>query len=262
MSDPVSQRARIPIAQIPVAQIPIALSHPAPAWRRALLFALACAALALIAASPSVHEAIVDLLRACEDVIGAHPLAGPAAFMLLAAASAMLAFVSVAVLVPIAVFAWGPVLAILYLWSGWLFGGILSWVLGRFVGRSLLLWLSPAASTRLDHLIHANSSLGLALLLQLSLPSELLGYALGSARFGFRKYLFVLAAGELPYAIGAVALGESFVARRSGVLFFGGIVIGSLIILAFTLLRSRVQTMPGPVTRPVDSNPLPTATHH
>jgi uncharacterized membrane protein YdjX (TVP38/TMEM64 family) len=253
MSDPVSKPAQ--------PQIPIALSHPAPAWRRALLLASLCAALALVSASSSVHEAVLDVLRACQDVMAEHPVAGPGVFILFAAISAMLAFVSVAVLVPIAVFAWGPLLAILYLWLGWVTGGVMSYVFGRFVGRSLLLWLSPAATTRLEHLVSANASLGLALLLQLSLPSELLGYALGSARFAARKYVVVLLLGELPYAIGAVVLGASFVERRPVTLIVGGIIIGGLIVLAFTILRRRVALIASPAALLTETPALRTGTH-
>lgn len=214
-------------------------SQPAPVWRRALLLALLCAGLAAIAASESVHREALDLLAACESVINTYPLLGPLAFILFAAASAMLAFISVAVIVPIGAYTWGAPLAVLYLWSGWLIGGLLSYAVGRAFGRSLLMWISPRAAVRLEQVVRRDGSFGLALLLQLSLPSELLGYALGAARFRFKAYLAVLALGELPYAVGAVLLGESFVAGHTGMLILAGIVFAALIVIAFDLLRRR-----------------------
>ena len=215
------------------------LSQPAPVWRRAALLLLLCAGLAAIAASESVHEEVLDLLAACESVIDTYPLLGPIAFILFAAASAMLAFISVAVIVPIGAYAWGAPLTTLYLWTGWLIGGLLSYAVGRAFGRSLLMWVSPRAAVRLERLVRHDGSFALVLLLQLSLPSELLGYALGTARYRFKAYVAVLALGELPYAIGAVVLGESFVAGQTWMLLFGGIVFSSLIIIVFDLLRRR-----------------------
>lgn len=228
------------------AQHPIAVSQSAPVWRRAALLMLLCAGLAVVARSVSVHAAALELLEACKAVIAMHPFAGPIAFIVLAAASAMLAFVSVAVIVPVATYAWGPLLTVGYLWLGWVLGGVLGFGLGRLVGRSLLVWLSPTAAQRLENLVRRDESLAIALLLQLSLPSELLGYALGSARYPWSSYLFVLAVGEAPYAMGAVLLGDSFVARRAGVLLVGGIVFASLIVLSFKLLGKRIAAVADP----------------
>jgi uncharacterized membrane protein YdjX (TVP38/TMEM64 family) len=132
---------------------------------------------------------------------------------------------------------------VIYLWLGWVLGGVVSYGIGRLLGRSLLLWLSPTIVTRLENLLRRDDSLLLALLLQFSLPSELLGYALGSARYKWTNYLLVLAIGEAPYAIGAVMLGDSFVARRAVVLLICGFAFSALIVGAFTVLRRRIAAL-------------------
>jgi uncharacterized membrane protein YdjX (TVP38/TMEM64 family) len=221
-------------------RLSIAVPHQEPVWRRALVLLLVCGSLASVATSSEVHGAALRLIAVCESIIGAHPLAGPVVFVAFAAASAMLAFLSVAVVVPIAAYAWGVPLAILYLWMGWILGGTLSYAFGRTLGRSLLVWLSPATSRRVEQLLRRDGSFGFALLLQLSLPSELLGYALGSMRYRFGSYLFVVAIGEAPFAIGAVVLGENFLAGKADVLTLAGVTCAALMIVALRLLNRRI----------------------
>jgi hypothetical protein len=50
---------------------------------------------------------LLDVLDASRNIIAAHPVGGAIVFIGLAALSAMLGFVSSAVLVPAAVYAWG-----------------------------------------------------------------------------------------------------------------------------------------------------------
>ena len=65
---------------------------------------------------------------------------------------------------------------------------------------------------------------GLILLFQLALPSEVPGYILGIMRFRLGIYLAALAIAELPFAIGAVWLGKSFLERD----YLSMIVIGAV----------------------------------
>jgi uncharacterized membrane protein YdjX (TVP38/TMEM64 family) len=84
--------------------------------------------------------------------------------------------------------------------------------------------------------------LGLVLLFQLAVPSEIPGYVLGLARYGLRKYLMVLALAELPYAVGTAYLGESLLKQRT-VLLLG---LGALAIFvsawALHVLRRRLDS--------------------
>lgn len=61
------------------------------------------------------------------------------------------------------------------------------------------------------------------LLFQLAVPSEIPGYVLGLARCRFRTFVLAMALGELPFAAGAVYLGESFLERNYLLLFAIGI---------------------------------------
>jgi uncharacterized membrane protein YdjX (TVP38/TMEM64 family) len=52
------------------------------------------------------------------------------------------------------------------------------------------------------------------LLFQLAVPSEIPGYVLGLSGCRLRTFIAATALGELPFAIGAVYLGESFLQRN------------------------------------------------
>ena len=65
---------------------------------------------------------------------------GKLVFVLVSALSAMLAFFSSAVVVPVAVYAWGNATTLALLWGAWLLGGIGSYVVGRTLGRRVAAW--------------------------------------------------------------------------------------------------------------------------
>ena len=136
-------------------------------------------------------------------------------FVLLAALSAMLAFFSTAVLVPAAVYAWGPWLSAVLLWLGWMLGGLGAYTLASLVGRPAMRWVAHGHPfTAYETRLRRETPFGLVLLFQLALPSEIPGYVLGLARYPLHRYLAALAIAELPYAVGTMLLGESFVSRR------------------------------------------------
>ncbi|HEU0224731.1 MAG TPA: VTT domain-containing protein [Steroidobacteraceae bacterium] len=221
--------------------MPLRSQHRA-VWRRAALLLLLCAALALVTASKPLHAALLEVLASSKAVIIDYPALGALLFVLLAAVSAMLAFVSIAILVPVAVYAWGEPLSMLMLWLGWILGGIAAYVIARFLGRPVVKWLMAGhALRRLEQRIHPDTPLGLIVLLQLGLPSEIPGYLLGLVRYPFGRFLAALALGELPYTIATVWLGAGFVTARGGVVLAVGLAIAALSVGAFHLLRRRLR---------------------
>lgn len=214
----------------------------ASAWKGALVLALVCAGLALAASSDTLHRTLLRLLSSTAAIMDAHPVWGVSLFILLSAVSAMLAFFSTAVFVPIAIHAWGEGVSILLLWTGWLLGGICSYAVGRFLGRPVVRSLtSGRALARFEHRISNHAPFTLVLLFQLALPSELPGYLLGVVRYRFLKYLLALAIGELPYAVGTVYLGVSFVERRFYALLGLGIAGALSIVWAFHTFQKRLS---------------------
>jgi uncharacterized membrane protein YdjX (TVP38/TMEM64 family) len=180
----------------------------------------------VIAASETLHDEAAALIVWSEGVIALNPHLGMAVFVLLSMLSAMVAFFSSAVLVPVAVYSWGKATCLVLLWLGWLLGGIASFCVGRFLGRrfaALLIgeekiagWQSQVSErTRFIHV----------LFFQAIVPSEIPGYVLGILRYRFSYYLAALAITELPYVVGVVFLGEYFVQGKSTVIIALGLVI-------------------------------------
>jgi uncharacterized membrane protein YdjX (TVP38/TMEM64 family) len=75
--------------------------------------------------------------------------------------------------------------------------------------------LLPAARlAQYEGRVGRGASFGSALLVLASLPSDVVGYFFGVARFPPGRYLLALALAEMPYAFGTVFLGAAFLERR------------------------------------------------
>lgn len=207
---------------------------------RALLFVALVAGLIFLARSDTLHDALIGVLEASRGIIVAHPVTGPIAFIGLAALSAMLGFVSSAILVPAAVYAWGAGFTVVMLWIGWTVGGVTAYSLAYFFGRPALRWLVPGAVlSRYQGLLDKRPRFSSILLFQLALPSEIPGYLLGLARYPLRIYLAALMIAELPYAVGTVLLGVGFVERDTLTLVAVSVVGAVALVVLAQWLRSR-----------------------
>jgi uncharacterized membrane protein YdjX (TVP38/TMEM64 family) len=221
--------------------------HPGRVWRRVLILAVVCGVLVALATSSEVHTWLIKVLTTCEQVIAAHPLFGAIVFVVFAAVSAMIAFVSVAIIVPVAIVTWGEPVTLALLWAGWILGGMFAYSIGRLPGRRMVGWfVSNAALTRLEMRLGHRASFGLVVLVQLSLPSEIPGYVLGMLRYPFRRFLLALGLAELPYVVATVYMGSGLVEQRRGqILLFGaGLIVMSL--LAVYLLKAKLQQARAP----------------
>jgi uncharacterized membrane protein YdjX (TVP38/TMEM64 family) len=137
------------------------------------------------------------------------------------------------VLVPPAVYAWGPAVCAALLWAGWMLGGLASYALAYRFGEPVMRWLAPGKSLeKYQAKIRKRVTFGFILLFQLALPSEIPGLVLGLAHFPLDRYLLALAIAELPYAIGTTMLGASFVSRQFGLL----ITLGATAVVAAVFL--------------------------
>lgn len=211
--------------------------------RKRLLFLVAAIGLVIaLTWSDPFHDFIDRIIAYLQVVVHRHPVWGVLLFVVFSAMSAMLAFFSSAVLVPVAVVAWGDLTTMALLWVGWLFGGVASYAVGRFLGRAVVGWVVP--EEQLEHYearVRRRISFPVVLLFQTAFPSEIPGYVLGIVRCRFRIYLAALAVAELPFAVGAVYLGRGFVERDYPMLIafgFGGIV---LIVTAIEAWHRRVS---------------------
>jgi uncharacterized membrane protein YdjX (TVP38/TMEM64 family) len=214
----------------------------AAVWKRALGLALLVVGLAALAASDPVHELFLRLVAVAERIIAAYPTLGATLFVVFSALSAMIAFFSTALITPVAVRTWGETISIVLLWLGWMLGGMGAYAIGRTLGRKVVRALtSDDAVDRFEHRISSRAPFGLVLLFQLAMPSEVPGYVLGVARYSFLKYIVILGMVELPFAIGTVQLGASFLERQTVVLLAIGALGIALTSWAIYTLQKRLS---------------------
>lgn len=183
-------------------------------WPRVLVLAVLGAAAVAFLLSDTLHAPLLRLLAFTQGMIASNPRLGAALFVLFAALSGMLAFFSSAMITPVAVHAWGPAWTAVMLWAGWVLGGACTYAVGRTVGRPVAGLVSPSKLAKYEHKINRGTPFGMVILFQMATPSEVPGYLLGMARYSFLRYIAVVAVGELPYAIGTVLLGETFLKQQ------------------------------------------------
>lgn len=199
--------------------------------------------LAALLSTDSVRQGLGKALIIVSPLLTGHPLIGPVLFVLLSALSSLLVFFSSAVLVPVAVYAWGKATTIFLLWCGWILGGTATYAMGRAFRKPLLPTrrFTSVMATYLDRM-PAHLSWPLVLLLQLALPSEVPGYLCGFLHVRFRVYVTAVALAEIPYAVGTVLLGDSIVHARSGWLIALGLAVVAMLGGAVFLLRMRLRS--------------------
>jgi uncharacterized membrane protein YdjX (TVP38/TMEM64 family) len=189
----------------------------------------------LFTASDTLHNSMEEIIVWTEGLISQAPILGMVAFVGLAMLSAMLAFFSSAVFAPIGVYAWGKAGCFALLWLGWLLGGIVSYCIGRFFGRSVAgMLVDEEKIAGWERELGERARFIHVLLFQAAVPSEIPGYVLGILRYPFLRYLAALAITELPYAIATVYLGESFLKGESTLFILLGV---AAIVLGVFLLK-------------------------
>lgn len=197
--------------------------------RRIFIVGILMVMVGLFAASDTFHDRAQEIIVWVEGVISHAPVLGMFLFVLLAMISAMVAFFSSAVLAPVAIYAWGKAGTLLLLWLGWWLGGILSFCVGRFLGRSVVgMLIDEQKIAGWERELGERARFIHVLVFQAAVPSEIPGYVLGILRYHFPLYLTALAITELPYAIVTVYLGESFLEGK-GIVF---ILLGGAVIVA------------------------------
>jgi len=212
-----------------------------PIALRAVALTFSVAALVVLARSDTLHGALLSVFAAARDLIASYPVAGAVVFMLLAAVSAILGFFSSTVLIPAAVMAWGAPSTMVLLWTGWLVGGMLAHTIAFHFGRPILQWLaSPALLTRYLRMLDRTPRFSTVLLLQAALPSEIVGYLLGLARYPLLRYTAALGIVQVPWVIGTVWLGVGFVERDTATLV-GVSLVGVIFLLLVARLSLRLR---------------------
>ncbi|MEO7136810.1 MAG: VTT domain-containing protein [Gemmatimonadales bacterium] len=216
--------------------------------RRVIALGLLLTIAVLLVLARPAHAWLLSLFAQAESAIRHREAWGMIVFVLLAALSAMVAFVSSAFLVPVAIYVWGPVVCFLLLWTGWFLGGLAGYAIGRYLGRPVVERLvRPGALARYEGWARSGKSLVPMLMVQLAIPSDLASYLFGLVRCRFIIFAAALALAEVPYALGVVYLGVSFLERRILPLVALGVAGVLLSVWAIHRIhRRRPPDQPGP----------------
>jgi hypothetical protein len=143
---------------------------------------------------------------------------------------------------------WGAPLCAVLLWIGWFLGGVATYAVGRYFGRPMVERLvRPATIAKYETWARSSVALAPILLVQLALPSDAAGYIFGIVRCRVGIFLAALAVAEVPYALGAVYLGLSFLERDLPALL--GLGLAGLALSAWAITRlhrrpERAKAMP------------------
>ncbi len=190
-------------------------AHLSLGWRRVLLGVALVALVVFVVSSAAAHATLLRLLEALADASAGHRARAATLVVLFTAVAASVAFVSSWLVVPFAVYTWGPGGALLLIWTGWLLGGAVSYALGRRLGPPVVRWLGfGPLLARYQEQVSARTPFALAVLVQLALPSEVRGYLFGLGRYPFGRYLLSLGLAELPFGVATMYLGAGVVQRR------------------------------------------------
>jgi len=211
------------------------------AIHRNVLFACALIAIVgLLAASDVFFERSQEIFAAVEAIITDYPRLGMVAFVVLGMGSAMLAFFSSAILVPVGIYTWGFTVCLALLWLGWFLGGVFSYCVGRYLGRVVVARIvGEERLASFERRVNRNTRFIHIVLFQAMLPSEIPGYVLGSLRYRFLPFAVALGLVELPYAVGTIYIGESFLQQRGWLLIAIAAGGALLVAVAYGVYRHR-----------------------
>lgn len=212
-------------------------SLPELDWKRFLVPVLLFI-IVLGVATSSLHGYVEAGIRWASSAISVHSIWGAVAFVIIGALSAMLAFFSSVVIIPVAVEQWGVTLTIALLWLGCTLGGCAGYSIGRFLGAHIARLFIPHEQMKYyEARVTRHARFPVILVFQLALPSEIPGYVLGTVRYRFAPYLLALCLAEFPYVVGTVLLGAGFLERNYGLMIAVGIVGLGLVTWAVRSLK-------------------------
>ena len=183
-----------------------------------------------------------DAVGVVEDYIVEKPLLGVSFFLALAAVSAFLSPFSSFPLVPFAIPLWGEVVTIILLTTGWLLGGLIAYVVGRYAGYPILLRLIPLEKIeKAKEHIPEDLAFKVVLLFRLAMPSEITSYILGILRYKFWHYFWATLISELIFAILAVYVSSAVIEQKPLLLISWLLVIVTVFAGTWYLIRRNSQ---------------------
>lgn len=193
--------------------------------------------------SLSLQKIFYEIVFFIEDYAEQNKILAIAVFVGLAALSAILSPFSSAPLAPIAVMIWGSAAAFAMLFSGWLIGDIIAYLIGRYGGRLLTeQFIDFNKIENYSAQIPAKMKFWLVFLFRLTAPSEIGGYVLGVLRYYFGKYFLATFLAELPFALLTIYASEAFINQKTTTFIV-------LILMMFILISATFYAFQGQIKK-------------
>ncbi len=202
-----------------------------PSWR-GLALMIGVVLLIFLATSAAFKGRIDDVASWSIRFAQSHPFQGAVFFVLSSAVSAMLAFASSAVLVPLATMVWGKLGAFVLLWGGWTLGAMAAYGLGRLATPLLIRLGYGKKLVKYQRFVSREMRFWSVLIFCIAVPSEVPGYLFGSAHYRFGKFIAAIGIAEAIYAYALVVVGERLLETRPSIVLMS---VGFLIVLGVAI---------------------------
>jgi uncharacterized membrane protein YdjX (TVP38/TMEM64 family) len=156
-----------------------------------------------------------DIVDFIAIFIEAHPVLGINIFILLSALAAILSPFSTAPFIPLVIPIWGPVLTIVFVSIGWLIGGLVAYMIGRFAGFHILTsFVKKEKLDKMKYYLDKDTGFWHVLLFRIVTPSEITSYLLGTIRYHFWKYFFATLVSEIIFAFLTIYISDSILEQN------------------------------------------------
>ncbi|KKR02809.1 MAG: hypothetical protein UT31_C0040G0003 [Parcubacteria group bacterium GW2011_GWF2_39_13b] len=209
-------------------------------------YLIAFAAIAVFAllfwSSYAFQSSINNFLGFLEKYLTAYPLIGSIIFFVFAALSAVISPFTSAPLIPAAIAIFGNFLTFWLLWIGWIFGGIISYFLGRYAARPIAINL--LTSKKINYYqkkLSKKTNFWLILLFRIAAPAEIPGPILGALKYNPLKFIFATAIAELPYAIASIYASNALITDQKIIFFLSIILIFAIMSAAYFILHKKIN---------------------
>lgn len=166
-----------------------------------------------------LRDELLAMVESLGETMDEAPVWGAVVFFFASACSVLFLFLSSVLLVPSAILVWGEWPTFFLLAAGWMFGWMASYAIGRFF-RDRAIIEKKLSKEHFDtpSFLSGKLPFSFVLIVLCSLPAEIVGYALGAARYPVRSFLLAVALVEIPFAFLIVFIGESFLRENVGLL--------------------------------------------
>ena len=206
-----------------------------------IAFALIAVFALLFWSSYAFQSSIYSFFGFLEKYLIAYPLTGSMIFFVLAALSAVISPFTSAPLIPAAVAIFGGFLTFWLIWVGWIFGGIISYFLGRYAARPIVINLFTSKKINsYQKKLTRKTNFFLILLFRIAVPAEIPGPILGALKYSPLKFILATAIAELPYAIAAICAGSALITGQKIIFFLSIIFIFVAMSAAYFIFHKKI----------------------